>query len=212
MIETNLIPADRRASRRRKVHLRVWIVACLSCALLLAVGYGICNAAWNTDDSRFRDDLAEAADKIAVSRQRANGIRRDLVKVRGNLRANRAVGDQPDWSVLLAVLAINRSDDIVLSEYRLDSVKDADESGRAHADETSGTSSGTLSLESGRFVLKVTGFGRTQPAVSRFLLRLESVGLFDKVTLKKGTRQAFMQGEAVAFELECLLGNRDDNR
>mgnify|MGYP000049651221 CR=1 FL=1 len=54
-----------------------------------------------------------------------------------------------------------------------------------------------------RYTLVLNGFGRSQESVSRFVLRLEESGAFDLVRLVSSSRQTFLQGEAVAFGVEC---------
>jgi hypothetical protein len=54
-----------------------------------------------------------------------------------------------------------------------------------------------------RHRLLLTGFGKSQESVSRFVLRLEESGVFDAVRLISSCRQTFLQGDAVAFSVEC---------
>ena len=57
--------------------------------------------------------------------------------------------------------------------------------------------------EAKEFSINIEGLGRSNSAVSEFVLRLESLGLFDSVVLQKGTRETFLSGEAVAFRIQC---------
>ena len=59
------------------------------------------------------------------------------------------------------------------------------------------------------FVLHVSGYGQTQAAVARYILQLERSGLFDRVHLLKTTREPFLAGTAVAFQIDCTISEGD---
>ena len=44
--------------------------------------------------------------------------------------------------------------------------------------------------------------------MAQFVLELEATELFERVNLLQTTRQEFLGGEAVAFELDCPLRGR----
>jgi hypothetical protein len=46
---------------------------------------------------------------------------------------------------------------------------------------------------------------QSQLAVTKFVLRLEKVGLFSKVTLLDTSREPFRETEATSFRLECII-------
>ena len=120
------------------------------------------------------------------------------------LSVNKAMGKQPDWSVLLVVLARELGDEIVLNECKL-SLLDTGKSGSGGSAEPSDHSVKDIPLGQRRYRLDMSGFGRTQMAVSRFVLRLERIGLLEKVKLTKSNRRTFMTGKAVAFRIECAI-------
>jgi hypothetical protein len=110
----------------------------------------------------------------------------------------RVINEQPDWSVLLRLIAKASTDQIVLTGCRLDLQADANRTNARPA---------TTQPNAANHVLSITGFGRTQAAVSHFVLRLEEAKLFDRVSLIKTSREAFSSGEAVAFRIECSLSD-----
>ena len=54
-----------------------------------------------------------------------------------------------------------------------------------------------------RHTLVLSGFGKSQESVSRFVLRLEATDIFHVVRLVSSSRQSFLDQEAVAFTVEC---------
>jgi Tfp pilus assembly protein PilN len=99
------------------------------------------------------------------------------------------VGKQPDWSILLALLASTLEDEIVLRSVRL--VSGAAEEGDQR--------------EAGAPNLDFAGLGQSQAAVSRFVLRLEEISLFRSVKLLDTRREPFLDGHAITFRVECVL-------
>jgi hypothetical protein len=55
--------------------------------------------------------------------------------------------------------------------------------------------------------LEILGVGRTPVAVSQHVLRLEQTGLFSKVALVDTGREAYLNGNAIAFRLQCTFGD-----
>jgi hypothetical protein len=51
--------------------------------------------------------------------------------------------------------------------------------------------------------------GRSQAAVSQFVLRLEQLGLFDRVTLLDTRREPFGADSAVGFRAVCIMHVRE---
>ena len=123
------------------------------------------------------------------------GRRADLSEARAALEANLAVGRQPDWSVLLALLSTTLGDEVVLRTCRLGPVWGGP-AGRAGADEAE---------ELQIIQLELMGLALTQQAVTQVILRLEQTRLFRSVKLIDTRREPFMAGHAVAFRAECVL-------
>jgi hypothetical protein len=147
---------------------------------------------------------AEADQQIAAQTQNVSLLRRQLVETLTALETTKAVRNQPDWSKLLAGLATQLGDEIVLSHYQLTTLT-ADN--RVVAVEGGSVPTGPLGafLTGCRHTLSLNGYGKAQESVSRFVLRLEGSGVFDLVRLVNCSRQTFLNGEAVAFSVECHL-------
>jgi hypothetical protein len=51
----------------------------------------------------------------------------------------------------------------------------------------------------------LAGFARDQSDMSDYMLRLEKLGIFDKVRLIRTTPQTFLGDKAASFRLECIV-------
>jgi len=194
----NLMPAYRAHARRRRRRLRRWAGALAAHAGVLLAAYGFCDAVWGSDTRALSGGFDRAAGRIADSRRQIEALQHQLAESQRLLDANRLLADQPDWSLLMAGLGETLGEDIVLTHCEL---------GPAPVALTGVTGAPTPAAGSG-FVLALHGFGRSQAAVAQFVLRLEQTGLFDTVKLIKINRESFLAGEAVAFQVQCLLAGR----
>ena len=190
----NLIPSPKRLAAQRRRRTRCWVATCAVYILTIAAVYLSCRIRWGGSDLRADEMTRISAEKDGFSRRRT-AVKGAVAALRAKIDANNAVGQQPDWSILLALLARNMGSEVVLKHCGLDldlkgrPVDDSDQTGRRR-----------------QFVLEVRGIGRTQTSVSAFVLRLEKAGLFDRVKLIRTSREDFMSGKAVAFQLACTLG------
>src|SRR5690349_15777716 len=192
MTAVNLMPTWRRQQRRRRARRRAWAVIASIYAVLLAFVYVGWRMVWADDDSDVSQQLALVRGDIDATDKAIAQLRSEVRKRQMTLQVTDSIAGQPDWSILLALAAKLRDDDVVLNRCDLDT-------GGRPATALPGAPSASPLL------FHVQGFGRTQAAVSHFALRLEHTGLFQSVTLMKSNREPFLASEAVAFRIECVL-------
>lgn len=192
MQRINLIPKVRQRARQRRVRVRRWVGAVLSyTALVAVVCVGYRAVATPKDLSAMQNDLSDVNDALAKVAQQRTDIQPKLKERQLVLAAGRSITDQPDWSRMLKYLADEvLGEKVVLTHCKLAPMEDPKQAQQVN--DTALT-----------FVL--SGYAKDTPEVSRFVLRLEKMGLFDKVTLVRTGSQPFMTGMAIAFEVHCEL-------
>lgn len=205
MTSVNLIPAPRREAKARKEHLRKWMVAGAAYAVVILLGYLACFIFSDADSEAVFRDLKQVASDIEQTDERMRSLASAIAETQRKLSAAQAVARHPDWSLLLGILADSLADEVVLERCTLIPIED--DCGPAEGDSSDEAEAPDPLAASLRrsFRCDVTGYARTQTGVSRFILRLENIHLFDRVKLVKTARQSFLNGQAVAFELECSL-------
>jgi Tfp pilus assembly protein PilN len=205
----NLIPLHRRRTKARRARARLWFVIAGTYAVALLIGGA---ALMLTSAAEPTKDLRKASSEIERSNQQLTAIRVVLAEAQQTLASARAVSDQPDWSILLAVLAKSQGDDVVLNRCDLAPVKDdalPPAPPVAPPVQTVGLAAKPpVPRSAGRADLRLSGLGRSQAAVAQFVLQLESTDLFEHVSLLQTTRQDYLGDEAFAFELDCPLRGR----
>ncbi len=203
MISKNYIPTHRLAARQRRLRLRLWATVLVGYGTALAVVYIVCFGLWSVDSKGIQTQLGEIEARIEHTGQRITATQAQFQTADLILKVNQAVSNQPDWSGLLVLLASELDDDVVLRHCQLIPQKEKNSSiGSKDENRLAGQ-------KNQAYVLKLVGYGRTQAAVSRFILDLEQTGLFEKVKLIRTNRERFLSDDAVAFNAQCLLGKQE---
>ena len=197
MNQINLIPASRREAKARRTRLIRWgIVLGLYAGALLGAHF-VCGACWSGDSHLLAAETRASAARLREANRTMLSLHGELTQTEEKLRSAQAVGRQPDWGVLLGLLARNVGDDIVLEFCRL----------RQDAPPRSKKASAVAERDQ-PLLLDLGGLAMSQAIVSQFVLRLEKTGLFDQVRLVNTAQRTFLKKDAVAFRLECLLSGQ----
>jgi hypothetical protein len=194
MRSVNFIPMRRREQRKVRARRRGWTIAAAVYAAALGVGCLGWRAVWSTDSLDVSHELAIAKSEYDDATRATGQLRAALVETRQRLTVTRTVAAQPDWSLLMALVANVRGDDVILNHFAVEVPPDGSEVAPVGKGEAVKP-----------MLLHLGGYGRTQTAVSQFVLRLEHSDLFDSVQMVKTNREPFLATEAVAFKLDCQL-------
>jgi hypothetical protein len=209
MKSVNLIPGPRLAAKRRRVHLRRCVAGCCAWAVLAAGAAGAAQVTWGGVDPGTDASLEKLARDIDDAGRATGAVNAELSAAESTLRAKRRIADQPDWSLLLAILAGQTGDEVVLKGCNLRVAATPAPTppvlpARPGAGQVP-VAAGALQPTAHRFTVNASGVAKSQLAVTKFVLRLEQTGLFARVTLLDTTREAFVDGEAIGFRVECWL-------
>mgnify|MGYP002623902203 FL=1 len=105
MIQANLIPLARQDIRVRRIRLRRWLTFCTFYCVLLVAAYGLAQGLLSTTDLVLDRDVVQVSEDISFAQEEIAKVQPRLADAKLTLAASRAVGDQPDWSALVALLA-----------------------------------------------------------------------------------------------------------
>ncbi len=198
MTRANLIPERRRETRRRLSRVRKWAVALGAYAVSLICVYSACFAFDRDDGGAISKEMSRTTTRFRASGEQIDELRASVAEASQQLTAARSLAQNPDWSLLLAMVARDRGDEVVLDRCSLAPV----DSGVVDAPPAAGQ------VIYQRYLLDLSGFGRSQTSVSQFVLRLEKSRLFESVRLISTRKREFIGDQAVSFRLECALSGR----
>jgi len=201
------MPAPRRQAKVCRARVRQWLAVGGAFVGMLVMICITCHKTWGVGPDPLVDEIRQTTDRIEASGRTISELQEQLVASRWKLDTFRGVGQQPDWSVLLTLLADGLGNEVVLRSCELDEIMIPLErtAGRRGGPRVITTSRLEDKAERMAFVLRVAGFGRSQTAVSLFVLRLERSGMFDNVRIVSTVREPFLNAKAIAFRLECSL-------
>lgn len=201
----NLIPQPRLQMMARRTRVHRWLAAAGAYAVILIVGYTMCVASAGSDVDATGAALEKTNRKIDELNRAVESLRPQLTEAQAKLAVARTVGDQPDWSLLLSVISSTLDEEIVLNNARL-TTSDASSSNRQVAAAAAAPPTSRPSGDAdAKFTVALQGFAKSQAAVTQFVLRLERLGLFDRVEMMNSSRQPFGNGDATGFRIECEL-------
>lgn len=191
----NLVPAHRRIARRRARRVRLWCAVCAVYTLALTGAFGGASAAGRYDANEAEHRLREAEADVEQRRRQIITLVAEAERARRTIEANRGVGDQPDWSVLLSLVATILGDDAALRRCALEPT--GTERNRRGQPRPEQRPKG--------YTLRLVGLAQAQRTVSDIAIRLEQTGLFQKVELLESRRETLRGGDAIVFTIECVL-------
>lgn len=212
LASVNLIPASRQDGKHRRARTRMWCAVGLCYGGLVMLAVIFTRLLWVFDSRSLSSQLAGLMAEIENADDAAKGLRVELRNARALAETRNVVADQADWSVLLAVLSQTTGNDVVLRSVQLQTQEEREEApapvtATAAASSTAAaTNSKTTNKSEQRvYSFAIAGLGQSQSAVSQFLLRLEQLRLFDQVRLVETRREPFLDQEAIAFRINCVL-------
>ena len=208
MKRANLIPAARLAQKARLRRVRGWATVLGVYAVLLSGAYAACFAFGGDDSDQVIRRIRESTDRFREAGKEIHTLRSSLAEASKEIAAARALAQNPDWSLLLAMVSTNLADDVVLERCFLAPVDSSTEDGRVNGPADPAGPGGQVLYQ--RYILDLRGFSRTQTGVSQFVLRLEASRLFESVRLVKTHKSDFMDGQAVSFRIECVLNGNGE--
>ena len=192
----NLIPAYRRAAKARGRRLRGWLIAGAAYAAILLGAYAVCRMTWGGNRMRLALEREKIDTRMQQVSRTIRAMQRDLESQNQTLSALHAIEDQPDWSLLLALLPARLTDDVFLRRCEIRPVGPVPADARAAAGEA--------------YLLKISGYGRTMADVLAFVQALEGMGLFDQVRLVHTSSEPLLAGAAISFQVECAMNGSSE--
>jgi hypothetical protein len=193
MKSVNLIPASRRDAKRRRKQQTFCAITCGAYGLLLACGIGAAHMLLAADGDSLESRLKSVDGEVSRLNVVTADVLSELTTSRATIEANRTVAEQPDWSILLTLLGATKGDDVVIRSVII-------------GPSAPGTTPALAAGKAPEVALEVMGIARSQLAVSQHVLRLEQTSLFSKVSLLDTNRESFLEGDAIAFRLQCHFG------
>lgn len=211
-ISVNLVPQQRQQARCRKARMQFWMGSCGGYALLWVMALLVIKFIGIAGPEALGSDLEKINNRAKEVEADLAQLRSDLGRSNAELAAAQKIGSQPDWSVLLSLLASTLGDSIVLRDCQLmtDQASDSAASkGKITTFLQEAVSADKPIADLGNIQLQIGGLGLNQQAVSEYVLRLEQLDLFSQVKLVETRREPFLDSQAIAFHIQCVFNSSE---
>ncbi len=195
----NLLPATRLSSRAQQRRVTMWSAA-VGVEVLIALSLCLfAGATWGRQAGAVGRGLDEVDSQIKSNEAKVTELRATLSKLDAANRSSAMLSDRPDWSILLAILSRSLGDDAVLSAVSIQPRM------AAPVPAVAGKPPVPVNPIARDFVVNLKGSARSSDAVSRFVLQLQRIELFDDVSLLRSRRDVVRAGLPTTFEIESTL-------
>ena len=198
MTGVDLTPRPYYRRCRSRNALRVWASLAGVC-LLMALAPIALESSQPVDQSASlaEDRLVIAKARINQNRVRLRTMQSQSYQFERELQAGAHLTRRPDWSELLNRIAAQFEGGILMTGVRLGSASDAD------VRRGLGVAAQDAPDESQWIIL--SGVAAENSDVPDLILRLESIGLFDRVVMTQAQRKSFAGGQRSGFVLACRV-------
>lgn len=199
----NLIPVDRVRTSERRDRIRRWTTIVCGYAGITALACLVAHVPLAQHSPQAKIELERLAARAAKAADDRARLHERLVAQRRALENAKAVGEHPDWSILLESIARIRSDraaveSLTLTAAPLDqkppTAPAASQAPEAKAKPRKGTA----------YTLKLTGFVTGPGEVFDFARAVEQLKVFDEVRVKDSRSATLGVMPATRFEIEAV--------
>ena len=187
-------------TRRIRVNrvVRAWSVAVGLCALVAVVPVALEQTrAPDPSAARARERLMLAQNRLEKSKVELKSLNRLLKVHERELLAERHLTERPDWSAVLKLVTRQFDKRFVMTGF---SLADSDDSQVASMLTQSGLD------DSGQSVwLMIDGVAESNSDVADLIMRVEGLGLFQRVVMTGTKRELFAGEQRTGFSLACRV-------
>lgn len=205
MTAIDLTPMSIAKTLSGRRRARAWSLGVSSYALLVAVGLGAVVLSAPKGDG-VRAKAARVQAEVAGARRDLALVSGEMTRLQRELDAARAVGEHPDWSIVLGLVAgVQQGREVVLEHALLSPSFPAAASAGTRRRRTEPKPQDPPVPNGYQVVL--SGLAKTELDASRFALGLEEVGAFDRVTLVSTRARPVDRATLTAFEIRIDLSD-----
>lgn len=179
----DLIPVSRRSRRASRARWRFWIVGVGVYAAVVLTVTGLGYAYRHTDQSDLQTELSMLRERASGASAQTDALRTELASTQSKLGVAMEIGDRPNWSLLLRMLATQRGDGVVLRSLAVKPMAGDGE-------------------KAGVIAVSIGATAKSQRDVMQFVTALEACGLYRRVELQHITGG---EGDSVGFAVRSEL-------
>jgi hypothetical protein len=183
---------------RAHAVMRRWLCAAGACLMFTVMSVGV-GSVQRPDDSTelTRERIAQARSRQVQNSALAQTYAAQLKQLDRELQASSHLTRRPDWSAVMRRVAAQFQDEMVMTGARLGTVTDSQV--------RAALGPAGVDAPVGSVWLVLTGVAASNSDVPGLILRLETMGLFDRVLMTGTQRETFAGASRIGFVLACRV-------
>lgn len=194
----DLTPMPFVKQMRKRAAIRRWVAPVAICALAAVTPIFLeISKPVDRSGQLAQERVAQAQSRIESSEVQLASQSALLAQQERELKAEQHLTSRPDWSAVLTLVARQFDENLMMAGLQLDNIND------------SGVRSALGPLASSvpddSVWLIVHGFAEANSDVPGLIMRLESVGLFERVVMTGSQRGTFAGSDRTTFTLACRV-------
>jgi len=183
---------------RKQAAIRRWLLPTSFCALAAVVPIFLeLSKPADTSGLLARERMVQAQSRIETGQAQLAFKKTTLAQRERELEAGQHLTAKPDWSAVLTLVARQFDDKLMMTGFQLDDIKD----NRVRS------ALGPLATDApdGSVWLILNGVATANSDVPGLIMRLEAMGLFERVVMTGSQREAFAGSSRTSFTLACRV-------
>ncbi len=199
MKQPNLLPESIKVKALERRRLVLWLKGVAVIAVFGVVGCVVAGAYLGDLDSPVREELDTVRSVINKLEASEASAWARIETVTHELGVVEDIAGQPNWSVLLEILAAGLNEGAYLKQIDTSLILQEDTK-----------ISPPSKAASGPYRVRVTGTSLVQGDATRYALYLEQCHLFDSVRLVGTQPRPDVAKDAIGFEILCVIGKIEE--
>ncbi|MFK7789190.1 MAG: PilN domain-containing protein [Phycisphaeraceae bacterium] len=198
MSEPNLTPKPFIQQVQKRVAMRRWVAPVALCAFaaLVSIFLEISKPA-DTSGQLAEERVSQAKQRIESNQALLKSQSSKLVQKERELQAEQHLTLRPDWGAVLVIVAQQFDENLMLAGLQLDDMKNS------RVRSALGPIAEDVPDDSAWLI--ISGLATANSDVSGLIMRLESLGLFERVVMTGTQRETFSGDARTTFTLACRV-------
>lgn len=198
MTEPDLTPKPFIKQMRKQAVIRRWIAPVSVCVLAAVVPIFLeLSKPADMSGQLAQERVIQAQSRIESNKAQLAAQSALLVQQERELKAEQHLTSRPDWSAVLMLVARQFDENLMLAGLQLDDIKNN------QVRSALGPLAGDVPDDSVWLILN--GFAAVNSDVPGLIMRLESLGLFERVVMTGTQRGTFAGSARTTFTLACRV-------
>lgn len=198
MTEPNLTPRPFLNQMHKQAVIRRWIAPVVVCSLAAVVPIFLeLSKPADTAGQIARDRVTQAEARKQGSQSQITSKAKQLAQLERELKAGQHLTSSPDWGAVISLVSKQFDESLMLAGIELDDVQNS------RVRSALGSLAADVPDDSAWMI--ISGFAETNRDVPGLIMRLESLGLFERVVMTGTQRETFAGGSRTRFTLACRV-------